>query len=96
MPIEHPVIFYPKYGFEIMRKLAQYGWMILNAYRAYRQVVGDRNVADYTDIAITPVNADELDELELFQNTQGGERAVEQSRTDRKIRDQHAKELVNG
>jgi hypothetical protein len=96
MPIEHPAIFYPKYAFEIMRKAAQYGWMILNAYRGYRQVAGDRNAADYTDIAITPASDDEFDELHLFQDTQGGVRAVEKSRTDIKIREQHAKEAVSG
>ena len=96
MPIEHPAIFYPKYGFEIMRKLAQYGWMILSSHRAYRQIVGDPNTATYSDIAITPANVDEFDKLQLFRDTQGGERAVEKFRTDRKIRELHAKEAVNG
>ncbi len=95
-PIEHPAVFYPKYAFEIMRKAAQYGWMILNAYRGYRQVARDPNAADYTDIAITPASVEEFDELQLFRDTRGGEGAVEKSRTDRKIREQHAKELVNG
>jgi hypothetical protein len=90
MAIENAAIFYPKYAVEIARKLVRYGWMILGAYRIYWKVAKDPDAKAYSDIAITPVDAEEFDELELFHGTQGGEAAVEKSRSDSKRRERYA------
>ena len=90
MPIENPLIFYPKYAFETAYKASRYAWMILGAYRAYRKVMREGNLEAYTDIAITPTDATELDELEMFNVTQGGEKAVAKSRDQDKRRERYA------
>ena len=93
-PVESPLVFYPKYGLEIARKAAQYGWMIFHAYRAYRQVMREPNKESYTDVAITPASETELDALHLFTDTHGGENAVKRQRADKRIREEHAKEVA--
>lgn len=94
LPIETPVVFYPKYAFEIVRKLGRYGWMILQAYRTYWRVVGDLDVAHYMDAAIAPFDAGDFDELQLFQTTKGGKGAVERSRNASKLRQKFAKAVT--
>ena len=67
--------------------------MTLETWRIYRRVVRDPNTANYTDIAITPPNSEELDTLDLFNETSGGTSAVERKRSDDKRRErveQHA------
>jgi len=90
MPIEPAVIFYPKYALETAYKAACYGWMILRAYRAYWKVMREDKAETYTDIAITPADTSELDELEMFSATQGGEKAVAKSRDQEKRRVRYA------
>ena len=90
LPIEPRVVFYPRYALETARKLVQYGWMIFQAYRSYWQVMGETDRASYSDTAIAPVDADDLDDLELFHSTQGGEQAVEKSRDHARRRKRYA------
>ncbi len=90
MPIEHPLIFYPKYAIEIARKATLYARTILRANRAYRTVMREDNLKTYTDIAITPADASEFDELEMFHATQGGDMAVAKSRDQDKRRERYA------
>ncbi len=89
MPIEPRVVFYPKYALETARKLIQYGWMVFQAYRSYWQVMGEADRASYSDIAIAAADAHDLDDLDLFHSTQGGERAVEKSRDDARRRERY-------
>lgn len=90
MPLEHPLVFYPKYGFEIVRKAGRYAWLILKAHRAYWKVMREDNLETYSDIAITPADASEFDELEMFHATQGGKKAVAKSRDQERRRIRYA------
>jgi hypothetical protein len=80
LPIEHPLVFYPKIAAEILMKAGRYARMIRQAYRIYRRVERDPAKASYTDLAITPPNADELETLAMFTETSGGEAAVAKMR----------------
>jgi hypothetical protein len=91
MPIEHPLVFYPKYGAEIARKLGQYAVMVWNAYRVLRRVERDPSASSYRDLAITPPAADEMETLAMFQETSGGEAAVAKKRRADDLRDRVAK-----
>ncbi len=91
LPLENPLVFYPKYAAEIVRKASLYGWMMFKGYRAYKQVMREENLANYTDLAITPAGSEEQEGLELFQATQGGDEAVERSRAAAKRREKFAK-----
>jgi hypothetical protein len=76
MPIEHPLVFYPKYAAQIAAKAFRYGRMILASYRILWRVERDPAKAGYMDLAITPANENELETLALFTETAGGEAEV--------------------
>ena len=90
MPIENPLVFYPKYAFETALKATRYAWMILGSYRAYWKVMREDNLEAYTDIALSPADDTQFDELEMFHVTQGGEKAVAKSRDQDKRRERYA------
>jgi hypothetical protein len=76
LPLEHPLVFYPKYAAEIVRKAFRYVKMIRNAYRIYFRVMRDPNKGSYSDIATCPPEADELETLAMFTETMGGAAAA--------------------
>ena len=74
-PIEHPLVFYPKYALEFVGKhiaLARLIWRFVAIRRAIKR---DPLARAYSDQALTPVTAAELDDLELF-NVTASARAV--------------------
>jgi len=75
-PIESPFVFYPKYWAETVGKAFRYAKMFYDGYRIYRSVARNPAAASYTDVAITPPEADELETLEMFSVTSGGKAAV--------------------
>ena len=80
LPRESPLIFYPRYLSEIVTKACRY-WSI---YRQHKTILKDCLEApdrwSYTDLAITPPHEEELDSLELYKATRGGEMAVVKKR----------------
>ena len=67
LPAENPLVFYPKILGEAFVK--QLKWISLYARLRliYRKVKRDPLKLQYTDLALTPVTADELETRELFQ-----------------------------
>jgi radical SAM superfamily enzyme YgiQ (UPF0313 family) len=76
MKLENPLTFYPAYAFETAVKFARYGLVMLSAYSMYRRIARDPKRFEYTDLAITPPQEHELEELDLFMTTSGGSAAV--------------------
>jgi len=76
LPLEHPLVFYPKYAAETAAKAIRYAKMIRNAYRIYSRVMRDQDRSAYRDIAILPPEEDELETLTMFTETAGGAAAV--------------------
>jgi hypothetical protein len=76
MPIESPFVFYPRYAAEIAVK----AWRYLSVYRSSMHILRDVLRAPdrwtYTDLAIAPPRDDDLDTLDLYHATSGGEAAV--------------------
>ncbi len=64
--IENAFLFYARYGFDVLRKhLAVFRlWWRMNQVR--KSIKADPQRRAYTDLALTPVAADELDTLEMF------------------------------
>ena len=86
LPIESPLVFYPRLAFELLRKLRGY-WSIYRTVRSIlKEVKADPNRASYTDIALTPPNDAEYDTLALYHETNGGEAALARKRRDDSIR----------
>jgi hypothetical protein len=86
LPIESPFVFYPRLARETLRKLARY-WTTIRRFKAIMKEVRDApDRASYTDVAITPQENHEFEELALYQATTGGEGALARKRRDEAIR----------
>jgi radical SAM superfamily enzyme YgiQ (UPF0313 family) len=80
LPVEPAWRFYPRLAGELAVKLlrgARQAWRI---YRIYQRVAADPNGMTYTDQAMTPVAADDVDHLELFTHNKSARDAVAHAR----------------
>jgi len=66
MPLENPLIFYPKYAFETLMKQGRWIWLYLRLRIIYKRVARDPKRFEYTDLALEPVS-DHEEEREMFQ-----------------------------
>ncbi len=82
MKLESRFVFYPRYGAEIVVKAWRYLRVYRDAMRSLKQVMAAPDRLTYTDLAIAPPLENELDTLDLFHVTSGGEAAVARSRRD--------------
>jgi radical SAM family protein len=89
MRIESPIVFYPRYGWETLRKV----WGYFRVYRQLKAMLDEALAApdrwSYTDIAIAPQQQDEFERLSLYHETTGGEAALARKRRDDAIRAGH-------
>jgi tRNA A37 methylthiotransferase MiaB len=76
MAVESPLVFYPRFAFECASKGWRYWRSFRRKARIVERVVSNPDRFAYTDTAISPVTAEELQTLGLFQETAGGEAAV--------------------
>ncbi len=76
MKLENPLVFYPWYAGETLVKAWHYLAAYRDAMRTLRQVLRAPDRWTYTDLAIAPPREDELDTLDLYQATSGGDAAV--------------------
>ena len=67
LPIENPLLFYPRYGAEILAKHVAVFRLWWRMSKVRRSIKADPDRAAYRDLALTPVADDELDTLEMFQ-----------------------------
>ncbi len=68
LKIESPLVFYPKYFLETLRKQFQWISLYLHLRLIYRKVKKDPKRLEYTDLALQPVTDDEIETRELFQS----------------------------
>jgi radical SAM superfamily enzyme YgiQ (UPF0313 family) len=66
LPIESRLLFYPKYAAETVVKLARWGTLYMRLRRFYLAIKHDPRRFEYTDLAMTPVAADEAETHDLF------------------------------
>jgi hypothetical protein len=70
LPLENPLIFYPRYIAELIAKHITIGRLVWRMGRVRKSIKADPNRRQYMDLALTPVPDDELENLEMFQVTQ--------------------------
>jgi radical SAM superfamily enzyme YgiQ (UPF0313 family) len=76
MPIEPALIFYPKFAWESARKAWRY-WRGFRREKALlKRILADPDRHAYEDLATRPLGHNELEALDLFHETRGGEEAV--------------------
>lgn len=76
MPIENPLVFYPKYGWQIISKHARAVPLIIKLLKARRRIKRDPERKNYTDLALTPPEGAETEVLAMFNDTRGGQKEV--------------------
>jgi Radical SAM superfamily len=69
MPLENLLVFYPRYLWELLYKHARLLSMIWRPYLTRHRLKRDPQASEYTDIALTPVQDEDYDELEMFSVT---------------------------
>ncbi len=95
LPIENPLVFYPKLLRENVRKLRGY-WSTWRLFtRIKNEVKADPDKASYTDISLTPLRENENEALDLFHSTRGGEAALGRKRRSDAIRDETEREAAS-
>lgn len=85
LSVENPLVFYPKYLWEMLNKYTRFFWM----YRQYKKILRkvERDDTPYNDIALTPVIEEELDQLEMFSHTESAKAAVSKVKRKKAIRE---------
>lgn len=78
LPRENPFAFYARYGWEIVVKHARFARLYWRYRTTLRRVQND--VQPYTDTAMTPVQASDVDVLEMFRTTAGARAAADRQR----------------
>lgn len=68
LPLESPLLFYPKLVFGLFAKQVQWASMYLRLRLIYLRIKKDPQRMEYTDLALTPVTDDETETMELFQS----------------------------
>ena len=93
LPIEPVWSFYPKYFAEIAGKLVTWSALYLKLRRIYLRIKKDPQRYKYTDLAMTPVAADEADTHELF-GTDAARAYVAQAKRVKDAQEGHAHEAA--
>jgi hypothetical protein len=75
MPLENPLIFYPRYALDLIRKHVVIGRFVWRMGAVRRALKRDPSARNYRDEALTPVSDADLDDLEMF-NVTGAARAA--------------------
>ncbi len=86
-PLESRFVFYPRYAAETVAKAWGYLAVYRDAKRTLREVLRAPDRWSYTDLAIAPPRDDELDTLDLYHATSGGEAAVARVRREASARE---------
>jgi len=82
LPLENPLVFYPRRLAEMAVKLTHY-WTTYRRYKAIlNEVLNAPDRMTYTDLAISPPREDEFERLDLYHATAGGEAALARKRRD--------------
>jgi hypothetical protein len=86
LPLENPLIFYPRYAAELAIKHAHMARVIWKFTRIRSALRRDPNAKAYMDQAITPVAEDELETLEMFGINDSAKAAVTKARREEQAR----------
>ena len=80
MPLESPFVFYPKWFYGILTTHLRIAMLFWKWGKLRRRIKKDPARREYMDTALQPVHDDDLDALEMFTHTAGGQDAVQRAR----------------
>jgi hypothetical protein len=76
LPLENPLVFYTKYFLHTIRATGIITFSYWRLKRKMLQIEKGPDRLSYTDTAITPPTSEDLDKLDLFRETRGGQEVV--------------------
>jgi radical SAM superfamily enzyme YgiQ (UPF0313 family) len=80
LPKENPLVFYPKRVWQVLNTYIPLLLMLRNLRKVHDEVVADPATAHYMDVALTPVEGNDEDALELFTATEAARSSVAKTR----------------
>jgi hypothetical protein len=87
MSRESPLVFYPRYFGETVVKLWRYASVYWKCKTILNEVLAASDRWTYSDLAITPAQADEFETLDLYTQTAGADAALARKRRADAIRE---------
>jgi hypothetical protein len=90
MKLENPLLFYPRYAFETVRKAVGYWRTVRKFDRFMHDAMAAPDREAYTDVAVARNGEQEFEEMALYHATTGGEAALARKKRDETIRKQAA------
>ena len=89
LPIESPLVFYPRRLWEVLRTQVQFIGYFLRLQLLVWKIKRDPNRFDYVDLATAPVDEAEDEELEMFSHTSAAQAAVAKAKRESEARERH-------
>ncbi|MGF1608372.1 MAG: B12-binding domain-containing radical SAM protein [Kiloniellales bacterium] len=89
LPRENPLLFYPQRVWETLSTYARFGWYAWRLDRLRKRIQRDPASKSYSDLALSPVEVAEEEELEMFHLNQSAEAAVAKAKAQAEARAQH-------
>ncbi len=80
LPIENPLLFYPRYAFDLIAKHVRVVRMMLRLAAVRRAIKRDPDRRSYMDTALAPVSDQEMDALEMFTATDAARHAADKAK----------------
>ena len=94
LPIESPLVFYPRHWWLLAKSHYQFLSLAWKLHRIRKRIKADPQRMDYTDLALSPVEETELDELALFTSSDSAKAVVEKKRQDDAAREAAKAQVV--
>ncbi|MDQ6706307.1 MAG: radical SAM protein, partial [Acidobacteriota bacterium] len=76
LPVESPLLFYPRYVSNVIAKHVKLAKAVLRYRRIAIQLRNDPNSRNYMDLALTPVAADDFDSFEMYAANEAAKSTV--------------------
>ncbi len=80
MAIEPRWSFYPKYWWELLTTHVRWAGIFLRMIPHGYCIKWDKKRRDYMDLSLTPVDTDNLEDMQIVSETRGGTAALERTR----------------
>ena len=86
LPMESPWVFYPRRVWEIASTYIPFAWFALSTWLVCRAIKNDPASRTYSDLALSPVEEAEVEELEMFAHTEAAQAAVNKAKGEAEAR----------
>ena len=86
LPLESPWVFYPRRVWELVSTYVPFAWFAVSTWLLCRAVKADPATKAYSDLALSPVEEAEVEELEMFAHTEAAQAAVNKAKGEAEAR----------